>query len=76
MRELLNVAYESGFKLLNILTWKKSKHNPNRYYLKNSEFIVMLRKGKAVNINNMGTYQVLEVNNVEKNNIRVTNLLT
>lgn len=66
MRELLNVAYESGFKLLNILTWKKSKHNPNRYYLKNSEFIVMLRKGKAVNINNMGTYQVLEVNNVEK----------
>lgn len=66
MRDLLNVAYDSKFKLLNILTWKKTKHNPNRYYLKNSEFIVMLRKGKAVNINNMGTFQVLEIPNVEK----------
>ena len=66
MREVLNVAHESKFKLLNILTWKKTKHNPNRYYLKNSEFIIMLRKGKAVNINNMGTYQVLEVPNVDK----------
>ena len=66
MREVLNVSHESKFKLLNILTWKKTKHNPNRYYLKNSEFIIMLRKGKAVNINNMGTYQVLEVPNVDK----------
>ena len=66
MREVLNVAHESKFKLLNILTWKKTKHNPNRYYLKNSEFIVMLRKGKAININNMGTFQVLEVPNVDK----------
>ena len=66
MREVLNVTHESKFKLLNILTWKKTKHNPNRYYLKNSEFIIMLRKGKAVNINNMGTYQVLEVPNVDK----------
>ncbi len=66
LREVLNVAHNSKFKLLNILTWKKTKHNPNRYYLKNSEFIVMLRKGKAVNINNMGTFQVLEVPNVDK----------
>ena len=66
LREVLNVAHDSKFKLLNILTWKKTKHNPNRYYLKNSEFIVMLRKGKAVNINNMGTFQVLEIPNVDK----------
>lgn len=66
MRELLNVAHNSNFKLLNILTWKKTKHNPNRYYLKNSEFICMFRKGRAVNINNMGTFSVLEVPNVDK----------
>lgn len=66
MEEVLRVARESKFKLLNILTWKKTKHNPNRYYLKNSEFICMFRKGKAVNINNMGTFQVLEVPNVDK----------
>lgn len=66
IEEVLRVARESKFKLLNILTWKKTKHNPNRYYLKNSEFICMFRKGKAVNINNMGTFQVLEVPNVDK----------
>lgn len=66
MLELLSEAKKSKFKLLNILTWKKTKHTPNRYYLKNSEFIVFLRKGRAKNINNMGTFQVLEVDNVSK----------
>ena len=64
LNEILNIGQQNGFKLLNILTWKKSKHSPNRYYLKNSEFIVMFRKGNAKNINNMGTYQVLEFDNV------------
>ena len=66
LNEILTIGKKVGFKLLNILTWKKTKHCPNRYYLKNSEFIVMFRKGKAKNINNMGTFQVLEFANVEK----------
>ena len=66
LKDILNTGEKTGFKLLNILTWKKTKHTPNRYYLKNSEFIVMFRKGKARNINHMGTYQVLEFPNVEK----------
>lgn len=65
INELLNVCKNTGFKLLNILVWGKSKHSPNRYYMKNCEFIVFLRKGKAKNINNMGTKQLLLVNNVE-----------
>lgn len=65
LSDIINIGKECGFKLLNILTWKKTKHAPNRYYLKNSEFIVMFRKGEAKNINNMGTYQVLEFANVE-----------
>lgn len=63
--ELLNICEKAGFKLLNILVWGKSKHSPNRYYLKNCEFIVFLRKGKAKNINDMGTKQLLLINNVE-----------
>lgn len=63
--KILNVGEQAGFKLLNILTWKKTRHTPNRYYLKNSEFIIMFRKGKARNINHMGTFQVLEFANVE-----------
>lgn len=65
LKELLVESENAGFKLLNILVWKKTKHSPNRYYLKNAEFIVFLRKGKAKNINNMGTFQVLEFDNVK-----------
>lgn len=65
LQELLTEATKVGFKLLNVLVWKKTKHTPNRYYLKNCEFIVMFRKGKAKNINNMGTFSVIEVANVE-----------
>lgn len=68
INELLNICENVGFKLLNILVWGKSKHSPNRYYLKNCEFIVFLRKGKAKNINNMGTKQLLLIDNVENKN--------
>ena len=65
LKDLIVEAENVGFKLLNILVWKKTRHTPNRYYLKNCEFIVFLRKGKAKNINNMGTFSVIEVPNVE-----------
>ena len=64
LRDLLNACEKVGFKLLNILVWGKSKHSPNRYYMKNCEFIVFLRKGFAKNINDMGTKQLLMVDNV------------
>lgn len=65
LQELLNDGQKAGFELLNVLVWGKSKHSPNRYYLKNCEFIVMFRKGKAKNINNMGTKQLLQIPNVD-----------
>lgn len=66
LKELLVESEKVGFKLLNILVWKKTKHSPNRYYLKNAEFIVFLRKGKAININNMGSFQCVEFENVKE----------
>lgn len=66
LQEVLNVGDDAGFKLQSVLVWKKSRHTPNRYYLKNCEFIVMFRKGAARNINEMGTFSVLEVDNVSK----------
>lgn len=65
LKQLLVECENVGFKLLNVLVWGKSKHSPNRYYMKNCEFIIMLRKGKAKNINNMGAKQLLLVNNVD-----------
>lgn len=65
LEQLLTDSRKAKFKLLNILIWKKSKHSPNRYYMKNAEFLVLLRKGIAKNINDMGTRQVLEYDNVK-----------
>lgn len=64
LNELMTEAIKAGFKLQNVLVWKKNNATPNKYYMKNCEFIVMCRKGKAKNIVNMGTKNVLEVNNI------------
>ena len=72
MREVLNEADNAKFKLVNILVWKKNNCTPNRYYMKNSEFIVLFRKGKARSINNMGTKQVIEIDNIIGNKLHPT----
>lgn len=64
LKQLQLEAEKAGFKFQNILVWKKNNATPNRYYLNNCEFILMLRKGKAKNINNMGTKNVLEIPNI------------
>ena len=64
LKKLQQEAEKVGFKFQNLLVWKKNNATPNRYYLNNCEFILMLRKGKAKNINNMGTKNVLEIPNI------------
>ncbi len=66
MQEMLNEAEKVGFKIQNILVWSKGTHTPNKYYLKNNEFIIMFRKGKAKNINNMGTKTIIEIPNIKR----------
>jgi len=64
MQELLNAFTKVGFKVLNILFWDKGNVTPNKWYMKAGEFIVMFRKGKAININNMGDSTLLEFKNI------------
>ena len=64
LKELQQKAEQVGFKYLQLLVWKKNNATPNRYYLNNAEFILMLRKGRAKNINDMGTKNVIEINNI------------
>lgn len=71
MNELITEAEKAGFQLVNILIWKKNNATPNRYYLKNAEFIVLFRKGQARTINNRGTKTVIEMN-IVKNRIHPT----
>ena len=63
MQELLNAFTKVGFKVLNILFWDKGNVTPNKWYMKAGEFIVMFRKGKAININNMGDSTLLSFKN-------------
>lgn len=64
MTDLLKIAEVSGFRLSNILVWKKQNCTPNRYYMKNCEFIVFLYKGRAKTINDYSSSQFMEYSNV------------
>ena len=50
----------------NLLVWNKSNSGgtPNKYYMQKCEFILMLSKRPARNINDMGTPNLLSVPNI------------
>ena len=57
LADLQKEAEKVGFRLHNILIWKKNNCTPNRWYMKTCEFILFLYKGKAKPINNKGSSQ-------------------
>lgn len=64
LKDLQQAAEDVGFKFQNILIWNKGNVTPNRYYLNSYEMILMLRKGKARNINNMGCKNIIDIKNI------------
>lgn len=64
LNELTNEALKTGFIWQNLLVWKKQNVTPNKWYMNRCEFILMLRKGGAKPINNMGSTTCLEFNNI------------
>lgn len=64
MQELLNTTSKVGFRESNILIWQKNNATPNRYYMKNAEFILFLYKGAAKPINNMGSKCCVSIQNI------------
>ena len=65
LREMLNESDEAGFKLHNLLVWQKNNCTPSQYYMKNCEYILFLRKGKAKWINDIGgSKTVHQFNNI------------
>jgi site-specific DNA-methyltransferase (adenine-specific) len=61
VQDMLNEATKVGFRLHNILVWKKNNKTPNKYYMKNCEFIIFFRKGKSFYINDKGSSQYQDV---------------
>ena len=64
LKELWQVANNCGFKYQNLLVWNKGNATPNKWYMNACEFILFLRKGKAKNINNLGSKTIITVPNV------------
>ena len=65
MQEMLNEATSVGFKLHNILVWVKNNCIPSQFYMKNCEYVLFLRKGRAKGINNIGDSKTVhQFNNI------------
>ena len=68
VQDMLNEAEKVGFRLHNILVWHKNNKTPNRWYMKDCEFILFFHKGKSFPINDMGCSQYFEVKNINGKN--------
>lgn len=72
LKELQQKAEDVGFKYHNLLIWDKGNVTPNRWYMQGFECILFLHKGKAFNINNVGTSNILRVPNIVGNKLHPT----
>jgi site-specific DNA-methyltransferase (adenine-specific) len=71
--EMANTIEKTGFKIHNILIWRKNNCTPSQYYMKNCEYIIFCRKGKAKYINNIGDSKTVhDFNNIIGNKIHPT----
>lgn len=78
MTNVLNInkiiveAEKVGFYLHNILVWEKNTANANRWYMKNCEFTLFFKKGKAKTINNPSSKMIHKFNNPVGNKLHPT----
>ena len=63
----LNIINDVGFKLHNLLVWNKNNTTPNRWYMKNCEYVIFARKGFAKPINNPSSQTVHNFDNIIRN---------
>lgn len=64
LKDLQVEAEKVGFIFQQLLVWKKDNCVMNKYYMNQLEFILMLRKGAAKNVNDMGISNCLSCPNI------------
>lgn len=64
LQEMMEEAKKVGFKLHTLLVWEKNNKTPSRWYMKNQEYILFMRKGKAKPVKNTGVGHILKFNNI------------
>lgn len=72
LEKYMSICREVGFELHNVLMWEKNNATPNRWYMKNGEFTLFLRKGKAKTINNPGSKMIHSFDNILGNKLHPT----
>jgi site-specific DNA-methyltransferase (adenine-specific) len=73
LEEMLTKSRLAGFKLHNLLVWEKNNCVVSQWYMKNCEYVLFLRKGKAKWINDIGgSKTVHKFNNIIGNKIHPT----
>lgn len=72
LHEMQSEAIQAGFVFQNLLVWDKGNATPNKYYMQCAEFILMLSKRPARNINDMGSSTILKYNNIIGNKVHPT----
>lgn len=72
LENYLRICRETGFHLHSVLCWEKNNVTPSRWYMKNCEFTLFLRKGKAKPINNLDSKMIHQFNNILGNKTHPT----
>ena len=72
LAELQTKAEKVGFVFQQLLVWDKGNATPTKWYLQCCEFILMLRKGSAKYINDMGYKTLLSIPNIIGDKIHPT----
>lgn len=72
--EMLNTFKNVGFHFIKCLIWDKGNKIMGRFYMSQFEYIIFMRKGKGVQINNCGTSDILSIPNKKTKSIDGNNL--
>ena len=73
LKEMIEESERAGFKLHNVLVWEKNNCTPSQFYMKNCEYVLFLRKGRAKWINNIGSSKTVhKFNNIVGNKLHPT----
>lgn len=72
--EMLNTFTSVGFHFIKSLIWNKGNKITGQFYMSQFEYILFFRKGKAVQINNCGTSDILSIPNKKTKNAEGKNL--
>ena len=63
LKDMMIAVEDAGFYIHNVLVWKKNNATPNKWYMKNCEYILFCKKGKSKFINNCGSKVVEDFQN-------------